>query len=282
MKFIYTRFFIFFLFITGMPLTMFTACGQSKVEKADNEKTSISDSIKETENKGEDFTKKKIKFQAADGVEITADVYKTGNADATWILLFHQAGFSRGSYEPIAPKLNEMGYNCIAIDQRSGNEARGVENETKKAAVKMEKATEYADAYPDLEATLKKVKEEFKAKKTIVWGSSYSAALVFILASKNSGDIDALLSFAPGEYFEFEGKKISEFAADVKCPVFITGAQKEETNWRPIFNRIPGASKAGFVPKGKGEHGSRALWNEKTDHKEYWFAVKAFLSGLGF
>jgi hypothetical protein len=40
-----------------------------------------------------------------------------------YILLSHQAGSNRAEYAPIAPRLVKPGFNCLAIDQRSGGEA---------------------------------------------------------------------------------------------------------------------------------------------------------------
>lgn len=69
-----------------------------------------------------------VTFETEDGLVVTADVYVSQPESAPFILLFHQAGFSRGEYRPIAPKLNELGFNCMAVDQRSGNMANGVVN----------------------------------------------------------------------------------------------------------------------------------------------------------
>lgn len=75
-------------------------------------------------------TKETISFPSKDGLEITADVYFTGDKSKPWILLCHQARWSRGEYNEIAPKLNALGFNCLATDQRSGKEVNGVTNET--------------------------------------------------------------------------------------------------------------------------------------------------------
>ncbi len=154
-----------------------------------------------------------IHFTAEDGVKITADQYLISDSDAPFIILFHQAGYSRGEYREIAPKLNKLGFNCLAVDQRSGKEVNGIINKTNKEAKKLKKSTEYIDAIPDLEAAYLYVKDEMKAKKIIVWGSSYSAALVFYLADKYPDGIDGVLSFSPGEYFEINGKKNQIFCS---------------------------------------------------------------------
>lgn len=99
------------------------------------------------------FEGKTINIKSQDGLRIKADIYKI-DASAPYILLFHQANFSRGAYREIAPKLNKMGFNCIAIDQRSGKEINGVHNETYLNAKAQHKNTEYTDALLDLESTL--------------------------------------------------------------------------------------------------------------------------------
>jgi len=216
-------------------------------------------------------------FKSTDGLQITADVYTTENPDAPWIILFHQAGYSRGEYREIAPKLNEMGFNCMAVDQRSGNEVNGVENMTHKAAVEKNLKTKYPDAFPDLEAALLHAKKRFYARKSIIWGSSYSASLVFILASKYPSDVAAIAAFSPGEYFTFEGKKIADFAKDVECPVFITSAASEQKDWKKIYESTGSEIKVGFLPSTEGFHGSKALWESKEGHDEYWTALTNFL-----
>lgn len=194
-----------------------------------------------------DFKGKTITFKAKDGVTVTADLYLTNNAQAPLIVLHHQAGYSRGAYRPIAPMLNQLGFNCLALDQRSGKAAQGIMNQTKQNAQQLNKATKYADAIPDLEAGLQYAKKVLKAKKIIYWGSSYSASLMFYMASKYPQDIRAVLAFSPGEYFKIKGQKIADFAKKVKCPVFITSAKNEEGQWTDIYKAIP-TQKQSFLP----------------------------------
>ena len=121
--------------------------------------------------------KKTITFKAEDGLEVTADLYMAHEQSATFIVLFHQAGWSRGEYLEIVPRLNKMGFNCMAVDQRSGGAVNDVENETYKRAVEKGKATDYISAYADMVAALKFAKQNYAKGKLIVWGSSYSSSL---------------------------------------------------------------------------------------------------------
>jgi len=219
---------------------------------------------------------KTITFNAKDGVTITADIYLTTKPNAPLILLFHQAMYSRGEYREIAPKLNALGFNCMAIDQRSGLAVNNVKNETTKSAKKLNKDTKYINAIPDLEAALEYAKTTLNSNKTILWGSSYSSSLVLYMASQNPNDIKAVLSFSPGEYFTINNKEIQTFTNKIKCPVFITSAKNEQKSWQKIYDNIT-SKKQFFIPTLKGNHGSKALWQKNESHKEYWQAVEKFL-----
>lgn len=218
-----------------------------------------------------------VHFPSKDNVTITGDIYLTDNLKAPFIILFHQAMFSRGEYLEIAPILNSWGFNCMAIDQRSGMKINGVMNETHKNAKSKGKSTKYTDAYPDLEAALSYVKKEYSPEKLIIWGSSYSSSLVFVLAAKHP-EIKGVLSFSPGEYFKFENKTISDWAKDVKCPVFVTSSKKEAKDCSIIFNNSPNNRNVQFIPEVSGFHGSKALWKSKTGNEKYREAVKLFLT----
>jgi len=65
--------------------------------------------------------------------------------------------------------------------------------------------TDFPSAYPDLEATLKYVKEnDYAPNGVIALGSSYSSSLIFILASQHTEYIKGLAAFSPGEYFKYD------------------------------------------------------------------------------
>jgi len=224
------------------------------------------------------FAQETIEYPSKDGLEITADLYEAENSD-TFILLFHQAGWSRGEYKEIAPKLNVLGYSCLAVDQRSGGEVNSVKNKTHKRAKKAGKKTEFVDAFQDIEATVAYVKKTYSPEKIIIWGSSYSSSLVLKYAGDNPDSIDAVLSFSPGEYF---GKDdfIKNSASKIKVPTFITSAQGEKNSWSAIHLAIPTTTKTSYLPRTKGNHGSRALWSKFNDSGAYWAAVNDFLESL--
>ena len=71
----------------------------------------------------------KIQFPSLDSLTIYANLYHNDNQSPV-IVLCHQAGFNKFEYGKIAKTLNSKGYNCIAIDQRSGGNVIESFNET--------------------------------------------------------------------------------------------------------------------------------------------------------
>ncbi len=215
-------------------------------------------------------------LKTPDGLTITAEIYEA-QSDAPVILLFHQAGFSRGEYRSIAPRLKALGFTCISIDQRSGGEVNGVINKAFAEASEQGKGTQYVDAYPDMEFLFKHAKERYPDQHILIWGSSYSASLALVLAAEFPEDISAALTFSPGAYFEFKGMAIAEHAEKVACPIFMTSSKEEAPARMEIFNAIPHDLKTYFTPELEGYHGSKALWPEHEGNALYWEAVEAFL-----
>ena len=220
---------------------------------------------------------KEIEFPSEDGLIITADLYQAHEAPkAPMILLFHQAGSSRGEYRTIAPRLNDLGFNAMAIDQRSGRSFDGVKNQTVPRAKKAKKGRKYKHALPDLRAAIAFARKAYPESPLIIWGSSYSSPLVLKLAAEQ-GLADGVLAFSPGEYFG--GSWIRDTAGDITIPTFITSAKNETRKWRRIFDAVGTEKKVGFKPPKQGKHGSSALHSRQGKKADpYWQAVEAFLT----
>ncbi|MEM6997080.1 MAG: alpha/beta fold hydrolase [Myxococcota bacterium] len=220
-----------------------------------------------------------VEFTAADGGTVHADHYPLEHGeDRPVVLLFHQAGWNAGEYEPIAPRLQALGFHAVAPDQRSGGKRDGRSNRTVDARGK---STEYLEAYPDLEATLAWAKTQH-AGPVVVWGSSYSAALVFKLASEHASDIAAVAAFSPGEYIGAKGT-VAGWAEGVRAPIFVTSASGQEVQAaKAILAKSPSPNKEQHEPA-QGKHGSSILREDKNagGTAPVWTALEAFLTSLG-
>ena len=219
-----------------------------------------------------------VTLTADDGVKVHGEFWPAANAKAPLILAFHQAGSSRAEYAPLAPRLNQAGFSVLAIDQRSGGDEFGGSNQTVAA---LGRSTAYAAALPDLEAALAWGRAKAQGAPVLVWGSSYSAALVFLLAAAHPGDVQAVLAFSPGEYLGTSGA-VRKAAQSVRVPVFITqSSDKDEISAsRTILAAIPGTSKTLFVAAKNGVHGSATLRADRNaaGAEQNWAAVLAFLA----
>jgi dienelactone hydrolase len=217
-----------------------------------------------------------IQLTASDGVKVHGALYEAADPKAL-ILLFHQAGSSKDEYATIAPRLRNAGYSALAIDQRSGSEMYGT-NETAKG---LGREADYLEARPDLQAALDWAHQ--RKLPIILWGSSYSSALIFPLAAGDPQGVVALLAFSPGEYFD-DKHMIRAAAAKLKVPVFIasTNASDEVGEADPIMAALPkNAANVRFVPE-HAVHGSSMLIAKRNPEgvEANWRAVMAFLGSI--
>lgn len=168
-----------------------------------------------------------LTFETSDGITVYGNLYPAAaGRSAPTILLFHQGGGdARGEYETIVPRLNDSGYNAIAIDQRRGGERFGGTNRT--IADLADAEFGYCDAYPDLEGALHYARSAGFDGKLIAWGSSYSAALVFHLTARNPAEIDAVLAFSPASGAPLEGCQVTDVLDEIAVPALALRPQSE-------------------------------------------------------
>ena len=217
-----------------------------------------------------------VSFPSLDKLDVTADLYYIGD-DHPLIILCHQARFSRGEYIESAKKFNELGYNCMAIDQRSGNEINNVINKTAYLAEKKGLKQDYLSAEQDIIAAINYA-SSINLDDIILLGSSYSASLVLKIASVNK-KVRAVMSFSPGEYFGAQlNLQTSIQSLDVPC--FITSSRKEFSSIKVLTSKLNTSKITLFLPNEEGKHGSKALWSSYKHNEEYWCAIKKFLKEL--
>ena len=219
-----------------------------------------------------------IEFKSLDGLLISGDLYEI-DKNKPVILLCHQAGYNKVEYADIAPKLNEMGYNCLAIDQRSGGSFAGKPNKTFQRAKEKGLPIEYIDAQQDIVSAIDLLNKKYN-KKVIIWGSSYSSSLVLfeLLQNKN---VKGSISFSPGDYFGDKKPSLSTVFSKVEKPFFITSSKQEAVTLSALVDKKQlKENQIQFIPESDGFHGSRALWEGQEGADEYWEAIKIFLKKI--
>ena len=133
------------------------------------------------------FAQERVTFVSSDSLRITADLYLNHTQDP-FIILFHEAESSRGEYLKIAPKLKNLGYNCLAVDLRSGLKSSYVKNETAARAKEKGYSLKFLDSKKDMLAAIEYAKR-YNRKPIILFGSSYSASLSLILFARKLNKI---------------------------------------------------------------------------------------------
>lgn len=219
-----------------------------------------------------------ITLTAADGVKVSGGVWPAEGARPPIILAFHQADSNKAEYGPMVERLNEAGFTLLAIDQRSGGDYFGGNNRT---VEQLGASTGYEAAMTDLEAALAWGREHARGAPVIVWGSSYSAALVFLLAAKYPTAVAGVLAFSPDEYLERK-RAVRDAAAKLQMPVYITQAtaRGEHERAHRIFRAVASEDKVEFIPAIRGTHGSSTLRSDTNPEgaEENWQAVLKFLA----
>lgn len=215
-----------------------------------------------------------VRFPAKDGLEVTADWYPVSN-ESPLILLCHQNRFSRGEYTETALRLNKLGFNCMAVDQRVGNEVNGVKNETAARAKERGMEPGFADAEQDIVAAIDFLFEKFK-KPVILIGSSYSASLALKIAAENN-KVYALAVFSPGEYFD-DKMFVRRHIGKLMKPILITSSRTEADLVTDMLKDVNSRLKVQFIPPHEGDHGSKVLWSSSPGNQDYWTVLIGFLN----
>jgi alpha-beta hydrolase superfamily lysophospholipase len=216
-----------------------------------------------------------VTFHAADGLPVSADLHSVPKARA-FLVLCHRSHFHRGEYVEIAPRLAQLGYDCLAIDQRSGMNVLGRVNETCARAKERKLATGYVAARPDIEAAVQYTRDRCRRRPIVLVGSSYSASLSLVIASEET-QLSAVAAFSPGDYLK--GIVVADAVAGLSVSTFVTAAQKEVPDTRELVKRAQRGRVTFHSPRHEGAHGARCLWAKTPGSAEYWKAFLAFLEG---
>jgi len=219
----------------------------------------------------------KVTIPSRDGIQITADLYGA-NENAPYVLLFHQAGSSRGEFSEIAGRIVKIGYNCLAVDLRSGDAINFIRNETAMSAREKGMPTGYLDAWGDIRAAINYAWTLSK-KQVVLLGSSYSASLCLIEGKENP-NVMAVIAFSPGEYFG-EKLKVGALVSGIEKPVFCASMIKEYPYMEQLLKGVGGTWKTLWKPaKGKGRHGASMLWESSDVSDEAWLSLMLFFRNI--
>ena len=227
---------------------------------------------------GDKYSATQVEFPAKDGLTIYGKFYEVDKKKPI-ILLTHQAGYNHMEYADIAPKLNKLGYNCLAIDLRSGGTFSDKPNNTNAKALKKGLQPEMIDAQQDITAAISYLNKKYR-QKVIIWGSSFSSSLA-LLEGVNNEKVKAIISFSPGDYFGDAAPTLAKIFVKIDTPYLVTSSRAESEALKELIGDSKlKKNQSQFIPTSNGFHGSRALWEGQEGADEYWNAVKVFLTKI--
>jgi len=215
-----------------------------------------------------------VNFLSKDEIIISADFY-AGNDNAPYILLFHDLRSSRGEFREIAPRLAKLGFNCLAVDLRSGREINFIRSETYLST--REKRVTYDDysSIRDIQAAIEYGFIQSR-KPVILMGSAYSATLS-LLEGKNNKKVKSIIAFSPGEYFG-DILSVKDKIVGIDKPIFAASTINDELYVKELFSKVGQNYITYFKPeKEVGSQGCKALWKEQKSATEYWMSLLLFL-----
>lgn len=204
---------------------------------------------------------------AADGVTVYGTASFAALPDsAPVIVLFHQGGSNaRAEYEPLVPWLNENGFRTIAWDLRVGGDIYGLNNRTADARLPVT-PTSYCEGFPDMHAALDTSLEHSGSGQAIVWGSSYSGALVFHLAAEAPDKISRVISASPANGPPMVDCLPQARLDELQTPAFVLSPRMEMKVDEDFEDKLRfEAAGAAFLIVEDGIHGSSMLVDARTE-----------------
>ncbi len=217
------------------------------------------------------FSQKVVSFNAKDGVTIYAYDYHISDS-LPYVILLHSETGSKLEYKDIAYKIAKLGYNCLALDMRTGN------NETSSEYKKNNPEPQLIDAKKDIEAAIDFAYEKSN-QPVILFGTGFSASLA-MLTAKGNDKVKAVIAFSPGEYF-LPALKVEDQLAGYNKKTFVACSQMEYPYVEQLISKADKSQITLFKPgTGQGAHGIKALSVKSDGYKEYWLAVYLFFKKI--
>jgi pimeloyl-ACP methyl ester carboxylesterase len=222
---------------------------------------------------------REVRFDAPDGAKLHADIHPgAAGPGAPVLLLFHQGGGdARGEYAPIIPQLLTHGFNVVAVDLRGGGDRFGTPNRTVDNW-KGQKVT-YCDEYADVHAALRYLDTTELTGKRVLWGSSYTGALVIRLAAEHPSAVAGVIAFSPAARGPMESCRPELYVDRITVPLLVVRAKAEVAALVDDLQRLVERRGGTFHVAVPGAHGSSALVSSRVGDnvEETWSVVWRFL-----
>ncbi|HRH41091.1 MAG TPA: alpha/beta fold hydrolase [Pyrinomonadaceae bacterium] len=185
--------------ISFLLLTNF-ACQNQTVSNSTNQTNSNISNIS-TQASSQISAPQNIKFESADKVEIIGTFYESPKANSPAVLLLHQWGSDRKSYDDFARRLQAKGFGVLAIDGRGFGESVKTTDGQTVASLRTDETVKGMKADVDNAFNFLKQQKNVDAARIGVVGASYGSSLAIIYGAENK-QVKAVALLSPGlNYF---------------------------------------------------------------------------------
>jgi dienelactone hydrolase len=142
-----------------------------------------------------------IKFESADKVEIIGTFYESPKENSPAVLLLHQWGSTRKSYEVFAKQLQKQGFGVLAIDGRGFGESVKTADGKIISPSRNDEAIKAMKIDVDNAFNFLAKQKNVDAARVGIVGASYGSSLALIYAAENK-QVKAVALLSPGiNYF---------------------------------------------------------------------------------
>jgi len=147
----------------------------------------------------------RVSLETSDNVKIIGDY--AGTPEEPAVLLLHMMPAVRSSWKELSGKLNERGFQTLAIDLRGHGESQGGPEGYRKFSDEIHQSSIH-----DVEAGVKLLKSK-GAPKIFIAGASIGANLALWYAAEHK-EIDGAILLSPG--FNYRGLKTESYVSGLK------------------------------------------------------------------
>ncbi|MDB5045227.1 MAG: hypothetical protein JWQ08_1277, partial [Deinococcus sp.] len=201
--------------------------------------------------------RQEVVFPALDQHRVYATAYPAQGRQRALLLLFHQALSNQEEYAPLIPRLTSTGCGVLTVDLRAGGAMWGSVNATW-VQDPSQSQTDYLASLADMEGALEWAHARWRGP-VLVWGSSYTAGLVFVLAARHPAQVAGVLAFSPAEYVQEQSGLVRGAATHIRVPTYVTSTPGEAAAAIAIFQAVHSPVKQLFVPSLSSVHAASVL-----------------------
>jgi len=155
--------------------------------------------------------KENITFNTQDGIKIAATFYKASNPTGVAVILLHMRARTREDWQEFALKLNDAGFDVLAIDFRGHGESSGPRVEDFSDA-------DYQKLILDVKASVNYLNTKNPNFKIAIAGASIGANTALNYAVQNP-NVAAVALLSPG--LNFKGVRTDGASKQISPPVFL-------------------------------------------------------------